>query len=86
VQPKHLERRRVARGTPPAGQPERRQRLERRPVMGDHLRGGWLTFETDRLRRRLAPIPDGWELMPEAHLEQLCEVATAVRSRGRLIE
>ena len=85
VQPLHLERRRATLG-PPEGQPERRQRWDLRLVVAEELRGGWLTFETERHRKRLAPIPEGWELMTAEHLEQLCEVAETVPFRGRFVE
>ena len=36
---------------------------------------GWLTFECDGERRRLAPIPDGWDHLSIKDLERLCEEA-----------
>ena len=36
---------------------------------------GWLAFETAGERRRLAPIPPGWEELPEDKLRELCERA-----------
>lgn len=42
---------------------------------------GWLTFECDGCLRRLAPIPDGWDDLPENRLELLCSVATDVPRR-----
>jgi hypothetical protein len=86
VRPQHLERRKPTPAAPPPGAPERRQRRELRSVVGEELRRGWLTFETGRLRRRLAPIPEGWALASDAELERLCEAAVAVPFRGRLIE
>lgn len=85
VLPKHLERRHAVLG-PPSGQPERRRRFELRSVVAAELRDGWLTFETDRHRRRLAPIPERWELVPEEQLARFCELAETVPFRGRLIE
>ena len=30
------------------------------------LRDGWLTFECADCKKRLVPIPDGWEQVPDA--------------------
>lgn len=42
---------------------------------------GWLTFESGSMLRRLAPIPGGWEQLPDAELERLCRRATEGRRR-----
>jgi len=39
---------------------------------------GWLTFESDGKRRRLVPIPDGWEDADPPELRKLCESAQPV--------
>jgi hypothetical protein len=45
---------------------------------------GWLCFESEAEKRRLAPIPDGWELGAPVDIAQLLEQATPVqRSRFR---
>lgn len=45
---------------------------------------GWLTFECEECLRRLAPIPDGWDGLPDERLELLCDVAKDVtRHTGR---
>jgi hypothetical protein len=36
------------------------------------LRHGWLAFESEGLKRRLAPIPEGWSAMAEEALMELC--------------
>ena len=36
---------------------------------------GWLTFESGDEKRRLAPVPKGWENLPPKRLELLCRVA-----------
>ena len=36
---------------------------------------GWLTFESDTEKRRLAPFPANWETLPPARLELLCRMA-----------
>ena len=45
----------------------------------DSFRGGWLTFVSPRSRRRLAPIPDGWEEASPARLQMLLASAAEVR-------
>jgi len=42
--------------------------------LGDYQEG-WLTFECEHSRRRLARIPHGWDELPEAELERLLESA-----------
>jgi hypothetical protein len=52
-----------------------------------HLVGGWLAFEGPSGRRRLAPIPTGWEEASEAELSAYWAKAVTVRVRGgRVIE
>jgi hypothetical protein len=36
---------------------------------------GWLTFESDDDKRRLAPFPPKWEQLPATRLELLCRMA-----------
>ena len=50
------------------------------------LLGGWLTFEQGTLRRRLAPIPDGWADASDEELRRLCARAKSEPRRRRLIE
>lgn len=45
------------------------------------FRNGWLAFECDREKRRLSPIPDGWQSLAEPDLLALCERAEPVRRR-----
>ena len=57
---------------------ERRTAEDRRarPVLlAPGLQAGWLVFEREGTRRRLAPIPPGWERMSDAMLERLAERA-----------
>jgi YD repeat-containing protein len=42
------------------------------------LREGWLVFQTEHERRRLAPIPHGWDRLPEHALLALCSQAAPV--------
>lgn len=39
--------------------------------------GGWLTFESEREKRRVAPVPEDWERMPVEQLRLLLRTATA---------
>lgn len=43
------------------------------------LQRGWLSFECGDVRRRLAPIPDGWREMLPGELQELCRRAKPVR-------
>ena len=47
---------------------------------------GWLAFQSDHERRRLAPVPDGWEGLDEPELERLCQAATPVGRPRRFVE
>ena len=40
---------------------------------------GWLAFACDRQKRRLAPIPPGWQAVDDAELERLCGMARVAR-------
>ena len=40
---------------------------------------GWLCFESGHGKRRLAPIPTGWDQLPVEHLAMLCDTAASVR-------
>ena len=64
------------------GLPDRFPRIR----LGNGLDSGWLAFESDRERRRLSPIPAGWEHVPESELERLCRRAAAAAVPRRLIE
>jgi hypothetical protein len=43
------------------------------------LRAGWLTFDSGAERRRVGPIPIGWETFSNEELESACRVAAATR-------
>jgi hypothetical protein len=51
-------------------------------VYDERLKGGWLTFQSGVVRKRLAPIPPGWEEATPERLELMCRVAEAVRRSG----
>jgi hypothetical protein len=48
----------------------------------DQLVQGWLVFECDVEKRRLGPIPDGWDALPDADLALLLESAAPVPRRA----
>jgi len=45
------------------------------------LQGGWLCFETAGHKRRLSPIPGGWEEAGSEELERFCREAIPVARR-----
>jgi hypothetical protein len=49
-------------------------------VVTPELRDGWLTFDSGGSRRRLVPIPVGWEALPDPRMELLLKVATSIRT------
>ncbi len=77
--------RRVSRGVVYSG-PERRASRDRRvrcpEMMMPGLGSGWLCFERGEEKRRLSPIPRGWEAVSEAELEELFEQARPVTRRS----
>jgi len=51
-----------------------------RSLASDRLRmpefqGGWLLFQSETTKKRLAPYPDDWRTMPAEDLERLCAKA-----------
>lgn len=64
------------------GLPDRFPRVR----LGNGLDGGWLAFESTGERRRLSPIPSGWDQASESELERLCRRAAAAAVPRRLIE
>lgn len=48
------------------------------------LADGWLCFESGSEKRRLAPIPDGWDALPDAQLEEF--LAQAQRATPRDVQ
>lgn len=87
VRPSGIERRRGDRRTgvlPFGGGAERRSGQERRTVrqpraiLNEYLSQGWLAFHSATEKRRLAPIPDGWDELSAVELGELCERADAV--------
>ena len=66
---------------------ERRTGLERRAetLSRSHVAAefayGWLCFETNGEKRRLAPVPEGWETADEETIERWCSLAKPVVRR-----
>ncbi len=87
------ERRLVVRRAPEPEphEPDRRELEERRAAfdrrarlrmsLSPSLQGGWLVFETHTEKRRVTPIPDGWEALPDAELDLIRQQADPVPRR-----
>jgi hypothetical protein len=52
-----------------------------RGVVSDEYAEGWLTFETENEKRRLAPVPTGWSTLEVAALFPLLDRSEPV-TRG----
>lgn len=65
--------------------PERRVGRDRRVrtprLLTPGLESGWLCFESGSEKRRLSPIPPGWEEAADEELESLFRDASAVPRR-----
>jgi hypothetical protein len=94
VVPQYAERRHGDRRKPPPRlvseehrAAERRRRAEARVPVRQGFEHGWLAFESPVGTKRLAPIPHGWDALPDSALASLCRAAMdAPRPRRRLIE
>jgi hypothetical protein len=78
-----------AAGPPAAGErraEDRRRRHGIRIALTPRLANGWLAFESNEERRRLAPIPAEWHLMSEERLRALWREAEPLPQRRRLLE
>lgn len=49
-----------------------------RPLIAADYSAGWLTFESDREKRRLLPAPPGWERLRAEELTALLDRAAVV--------
>ena len=59
--------------------------LDKRTTAEDYMKewqDGWLCFECDDHRRRLAAYPPAWEDLPDEELESLLERSQLVKRRG----
>lgn len=67
----------------PVFAPERREGSERRrrsPMA--ELERGWVCFQSEAEKRRLAPPPDGWDDYSEDELRDLCRRGVPLPQRG----
>lgn len=51
----------------------------RSALLPAEMAGGWLCFESSGEKRRLFPIPAGWDQSPDTELLRMCREARAVR-------
>jgi hypothetical protein len=89
VEPGRAERRLAAadRRRSPRTSGERRRVADRARVrIRSDLSHGWLAFESKHDKRRLTPIPTGWEALDASALERLCDQAKSVGRPRRLLE
>ena len=67
--------------------PDRRHMREVRAPVREGFEQGWLVFDNGDEKRRLAPVPAGWEHMTAHQLQALCEKAGKSHQRWtRLVE
>jgi hypothetical protein len=66
-----------------AGVPNGAETLSRTSLKETAFANGWLCFESADAKRRLAPIPPGWEFVTGDVLAELCLQATVVPLRRR---
>ena len=66
--------------------PERRRIEEKRTVLPGELRKGWLAFRSRFERRRVAPVPAGWEAMSDTELRSLLGRSRLSGPARRLLE
>jgi hypothetical protein len=80
---RRLQERRMQRAAAPTGSERRGGRDRRRnaALLTPGLEAGWLCFENRSEKRRLTPIPGGWQEAPEPELEALLEHARRVPRR-----
>lgn len=64
-----------------AGSPSTAESFSSAKLKGTVFAEGWLCFESKTEKRRLAPIPDGWDKNEYTLLEQLLGQATPVELR-----
>lgn len=55
------------------------------PIPGRELyEGGWLSFDGGEARRRITPVPEGWEQWGETELREAIRRATPIQIRRAL--
>ena len=84
--PTLAERRQSGEPAPLPSREERRRVSSPRVVLPGTLAAGWLTFQSGIDRKRLSPIPNGWEYGTEEQLRGWMDAATPIGPARRLIE
>jgi hypothetical protein len=69
---------------PNKGSDKSNAELSRSSLKGTAFANGWLCFESSEEKRRLAPIPAGWEFREIKILEELRNSATPVAPLRRV--
>lgn len=59
---------------------------DNRIIVADNLQAGWLAFQCEHEKRRLAPVPEQWNALDDDFVVQLLEQAETVHYRSRLLE
>ena len=59
-------------------EPDRRLTEQRRITLNSGYGAGWLTFESLGEKRRLIPVPPGWEDLSQSDLRALCGKALRI--------
>jgi hypothetical protein len=57
---------------------DRRTTSQRRITLSEGYGRGWLTFESLAEKRRLVPIPSGWDQASNTELRTMCEQAKRI--------
>lgn len=86
VIPERAERRRRAGSESRETERRHRKNKEFRVPLAEQWIDGWLAFETKGEKRRLAPIPDEWEVATDEQLHRMLERAEQIRPPRRLAE
>jgi hypothetical protein len=55
--------------------PDRRVKSMQRYLGAPQMAAGWLCFESDGEKRRLAPVPEHWDQADEDALARFCALA-----------
>jgi hypothetical protein len=51
-------------------------------LVADEMRAGWLCFESANEKRRLTPIPDAWQEVPDEELVHFLDAAKVSAKRS----
>lgn len=78
-----VERREAARTVTGGG--DRRALLGKRIGVRAELASGWLCFRGGGEKRRLAPIPEGWELFDDARLSEIVHGLPSMPDQSRSV-